>query len=524
MPQAAPTASAIADLNGWDKTQTKERRARSEEGQFFTPLPIANLLAGWFRASSFNRSSIEILDPGAGGGVLTAAVVDRICALRANKELPILERITLRVWEQDQGLVTVLEETLDACVARLREVEIEANVLLKAESYISGAVQELNPGLFDEPNERQVTHAILNPPYRKLHSRSLERRQLSSVGIETSNLYSAFVWLAYRQLSANGELAAITPRSFCNGPYFREFRKEILGESEFSRVHVFDSRSEAFSRDQVLQENILYHLRKGKKSPSKNVRISTGPIESPVSRRVSRKDFVSLGDANRVIHIAPETGAEKIRSFFDTLPCQLQDLGIQVSTGPIVDFRLRNELSRELQKGCVPLIYPHCVKSGKVLPPLSKSDAYDNCRIKKKPVAIAHSETTQKWLVNLETFILIKRFTSKEERRRLVAGLLNPKDFIANQIGIENHLNFFHRNRGGIPTMLATGLCRFLNSTITDQYFRQFNGHTQVNATDLRMLRYPDLATLNRIGDLLIDDSDQQAIDCAIKECLDIPI
>ncbi len=48
--------------------------------------------------------------------------------------------------------------------------------------------------------------------------------------------------------------------------------------------------------------------------------------------------------------------------------------------------------------------------------------------------------------------------------------------------------------------MFAKGLAAYLNSTLVDAYFRQFSGHTQVNATDLRNLKYPDLATLKRIG------------------------
>jgi adenine-specific DNA-methyltransferase len=47
---------------------------------------------------------------------------------------------------------------------------------------------------------------------------------------------------------------------------------------------------------------------------------------------------------------------------------------------------------------------------------------------------------------------------------------------------------------------LAKGLAAFLNSTLVDIYFRQFNGHTQVNATDLRNLRYPTRTELESLG------------------------
>ena len=47
---------------------------------------------------------------------------------------------------------------------------------------------------------------------------------------------------------------------------------------------------------------------------------------------------------------------------------------------------------------------------------------------------------------------------------------------------------------------LARGLVAYLNSTFVDAYFRQFNGHTQVNATDLRNLKYPTRAQLEAFG------------------------
>lgn len=87
---------------------------------------------------------------------------------------------------------------------------------------------------------------------------------MSYAGIETVNLYSGFMALALDLLKEGGELVAIIPRSFCNGPYYKAFREKILKDSSIQRIHVFDSRTDAFSDDGVLQENIIIHLIKGK--------------------------------------------------------------------------------------------------------------------------------------------------------------------------------------------------------------------------------------------------------------------
>jgi adenine-specific DNA-methyltransferase len=58
----------------------------------------------------------------------------------------------------------------------------------------------------------------------------------------------------------------------------------------------------------------------------------------------------------------------------------------------------------------------------------------------------------------------------------------------------------FHHAKQGLPKNLARGLATYLNSTMVDAYFRRFSGHTQVNATDLRRMRYPSREMLIQLG------------------------
>lgn len=65
----------------------------------------------------------------------------------------------------------------------------------------------------------------------------------------------------------------------------------------------------------------------------------------------------------------------------------------------------------------------------------------------------------------------------------------------------------------------ALGLALFLNSTVVDSHFRVFSGHTQVNATDPRQMRYPSHEQLLELARLAtVEVSDQAAIDQLIKE------
>ncbi len=103
--------------------------------------------------------------------------------------------------------------------------------------------------------------------------------------------------------------------------------------------------------------------------------------------------------------------------------------------------------------------------------------------------------------------------------------MLDPSVVTSPVVGLENHLNYFHKAGSGLEAEVAYGLMAFLNSSPIDLYFRQFNGHTQVNATDLRSLRFPSLATLRRLGVAMRAASDyaQEAVDARVLAAHPLP-
>ena len=107
-------------------------------------------------------------------------------------------------------------------------------------------------------------------------------------------------------------------------------------------------------------------------------------------------------------------------------------------------------------------------------------------------------------------------------RRKIAAlshTLYDPARIAAAAVAFDNKLNVLHRDNGGIPEDLAKGLAVFLNSTTVDAYFRQFSGHTQVNATDLRALRFPDAEDIEQLGRHISDSMPlQDEIDKLIRE------
>jgi adenine-specific DNA-methyltransferase len=168
----------------------------------------------------------------------------------------------------------------------------------------------------------------------------------------------------------------------------------------------------------------------------------------------------------------------------------LREIGLEVSTGKVVDFRARSHLRSHIDEDSVPLIYQGNLKQGHVSWPQPI----------RKPQALASNDETAKLLLPGERYVLAKRFSSKEEKRRVVAAIYDPEMVNAHAVGFENHLNVFHNAGHGVERELATGLSMWLNSSAVDRFFRTFSGHTQVNATDLRSMRYPSPLQLAALG------------------------
>jgi hypothetical protein len=305
--------------------------------------------------------------------------------------------------------------------------------------------------------------------------------------LETSNLYTAFLACAVAQCAPGAQVVAIVPRSFMNGPYFKAFRYWLLDRVALDRIHLFDRRDSAFADDKVLQENVILKMRVGSAQGAVVISASLDDRFADLhTRSVPFAEIVAPGDDELFIHVPAACSSRAV-----TLPGgSLKQLGIDVCTGPVVDFRLREHLLQQPQIGSAPLLYAAHFSGGFAWP-----------RDGRKPNAIAMNPCTQSWLMPNGCYVVTRRFSSKEEKRRIVAHVLPANALSADWIGFENHLNVFHCNRRGLPERLARGLCAYLNSQAVDDYFRTFSGHTQVNATDLRRLNYPSIAELEAFAD-----------------------
>lgn len=442
-------------------TSGLDRKHRSALGQFFTPAPVARYMASLLEFPGTEK--VRLLDPGAGIGSLTAAAAER-----AGKQ-----KISATCYEFEPRFQADLRETL----ATLKNV----TATIEHRDFIEHAI------LLSAAGEPNYTHAILNPPYKKISTQSSHRFLMRKLGVETSNLYTCFLACTIALCKRGAQVVSIIPRSFMNGLYFKPFRHWLLDRVAITHVHVFDSRDRAFSGDDVLQENVILRLLVGGKQGDVTVSASYDQYFTDMRHRICKfSEVVMPADKEKFLHI-PTLDSQSQQN----LPgLTLRELGLDVCTGPVVDFRLRDHLRRQSETDTVPLLYASHFVNGHIEWP----------REGRKPNAIVRNAETERWLMPNGCYVVLRRLTSKEEKRRIVAYLLDEGSLPDQVIGFENHLNVIHRDRHGLPAEVARGLVAYLNSQAVDDYFRTFSGHTQVNATDLRRLKYPTLEELKRMG------------------------
>ncbi len=278
--------------------------------------------------------------------------------------------------------------------------------ILSDDFLLSNAIRLSSP-LF-ESFSPSFSHVILNPPYKKISSQSVVKKALLKVGIDTVNLYTAFVWMAMRCIKQDGELTAITPRSFCNGSYYFPFRKAFLKSMALDNINVFESRTAAFSEDAVLQENIIFHARKQEQKPSHvTITVSSGYgiDDVPEVKETPYSEVVKPDDNELYIRIPSDRVDNALGKQMDAFTSTLEDIGLEVSTGPVVDFG-ESALQRNKTNDTVPLNYPESIQFGEVAWPPEKN---------RKSIAIKENEFTRKWLIPSGWYVLVKRFSSRRK-------------------------------------------------------------------------------------------------------------
>lgn len=316
------------------------------------------------------------------------------------------------------------------------------------------------------------------------------------------NLYFLFASMSLFNLRDAGEMVYIIPRSWTSGAYFKKFRQKFLSIGSLEHIHLFLSRDKVFEKESVLQETIIIKVKKTV-DKSDTVTISTSQSNRDFANKtVFEAPYTTVvnGEECYVYLVTNKDEADTLKmlnKFGETLP----SIGLRMKTGLTVDFRNRDALRDSAEENAVPLFYAQHIQDGKVVFPVGKEHEY--------------IVTEQSGLRQQNTnYLFVKRFTAKEERRRLQCGVyLARKHPEYAEISTQNKINFICGLRD-LSECVVYGLYVLFNSTFYDCYYRILNGSTQVNSTEINAMPVPSMRIIEAMGKELIRIRDMSEESC----------
>lgn len=440
--------------------ETMPKAQRKAYGQFFTTELTARFMAELF-VIDLTLSTIRILDAGAGTGVLSAAIVERILETGYNGH------ISLVCYENDERVLPVLQQNLTAIKAG-RNLDFE----IRTDNYLT-----------TPSREEEFDYIIGNPPYKKIGKDEPEAKALPHVCYGAPNLYFLFWAKAIETLRENQELVYIIPRSWTSGAYFAKFREYMFSHCVITHLHLFASRDKVFGGESVLQETIIVKVKKTTERPQ-TVAITSSSTSEFADVREFQAPYNVVVASNQYVFLVTDEQESTTLNRLSHLDGTLSSIEHPMKTGIIVDFRTRDVLRDTPSDDTFPLFYSQHIRNGRVEWPVGKEDEYI-------------STDRAGFLQENTNYLLVKRFTAKEERRRLQCGIYLQSDHPEyTHISTQNKVNFIKCE----TPELAYGLYVLMNSTIYDTYYRILNGSTQVNSTEINNMPVPDAATITAMG------------------------
>ncbi len=483
--EKSPSSLSEEIGNAYSESISKEQK--KELGQFFTPAKVASFMAGLFDVN-FQKKKIKILDPGCGALSLSCALVERL--INQNKNI---KKIEIDAFDTDPLLDTIVTNVSNILKNWGKEKGVEIDINYSSSDFLlshkTHLKKDLNTPIYDL--------VVSNPPYFKIKKEDARISVFNSPLQGQQNIYSLFLLGASKLLKKQGQLVFIVPRSFTSGVYFQSFQKLFLKEIDIEYFHLFNSRTDGFKKDKVLQENIILKAIPKNKTQSSKIKISSSQgindLESLKEKEFPIELlFKKIGKLN-IIHLPVNELEEEAMNLFSTWTHNLGSFGMKVSTGPVVPFRCKSHLKHRKPKNSnyAPLIWMHNCLKMKLSFPNKKTD--------KEAWIVDNMKSNSKTIKN-QNYIFLRRFSSKDDNAKLVATPHLEEYFDHNKLGIENHLNYLYKPEGILDPEEVFGLSVLYNSSIFDAYIRSLSGNTQVSATELNALPLPPMDAIKKIG------------------------
>ncbi len=475
----------LAVRNTGKLIRAKSKSENVRLGRFFTKKETARLMASMLPLDE-TKTAYTVLDPGAGTGILSAAMVEEIC-----KRCPRCRVIFLTCYEVNPEFIPLLEDNLERIRKKARhDYDVKLYITVYEENYITESQNHYTVTLTETVEDR-FDIIICNPPTDFIVKGSDEARRAGGVTQVKINSAFLFAKMAARHLEDGGRLVIMLPTTVASASALTEYRKEMAKTLSLEKIHLFIGKQKNAKRAIPLKKTVILSYGKCERPNTVTVTTSTdwGKPENTVMLPALDYNFV-VDERDGTLTLPKSVEDTNIVKYISSFPETLDSLGLKVSTGLVIDSRCEGLLFTEPIKGCVPLIRPVAIKGGQVRFPLP---------IKHQYLAAVNPTLVQ----NNKNLVVIKRVPAKSDDR-----FVNAAVYLASQqpaykyISTHNKINFIDTKakNGEMNARLVFGIFALLNSTIYDRYISIVSKSKQINAKELRHIPLPPRNLIENMG------------------------
>ena len=474
---------ALAVRNTGKLIREKSKSENIRLGRLFTKKDTARLMADML-ALDGTRSVYTVLDPGAGTGILSAAVVEEIC-----KRCPSCDQIYLTCYENDPVFIPMLRDNLERIRKKCRhDYNVKLFVTVYEENYLTESKNHYTVTFFDTVEDK-FDLIIANPPTELIEKGSPEALAVGGVTQLKISAAYLFATLASKHLEDGGKLVVVLPTSVASASQLTSFRRDLAERLSLERIHLFIGKQKNQKRAIPLGKNVILAYKKGDKPETVAVTTSTDSGKTVTALPPLDYDFI-VDKEDGTLTLPKSVEDTKIVKYISGFPETLASLGLKISTGLVIDSRCEGLLFTEPIKGCVPLLRPSAIRNGTVSFPMP---------IKRQYIAPVNPKLVQK----NKNMVIIKRVPAKSDDRFVNAAIYMAAQLPSYRyISTHNKINFIDTKdkNGEMCARLAFGLFALLNSTIYDRYISIVSKSKQINAKELRSLPLPPRNIIENMG------------------------
>ncbi len=461
----------------------KSKSENTRLGRLFTKKDTARLMAKSFIFDK-EKTAYTVLDPCAGTGILSAAVIEEIC-----KSAPLCHQIFITCYENNPDFIPMLEDNLERIRKKCRhDYDVRLFATVYKENYLTESKNHYTVTFFDTVPDK-FDLIIMNPPTVLADKNSEESLTVGGVTQVKINEAFLFLSLAERHLEDKGQLSVLLPTSYASASQLTSLRKRLAEKLSVSKIHLFVGKQKNAKRAVPLKKNFVISFGKWDKPEKLTISTSTDNGLDVTYMPELPYEFI-VDKENGALTLPKSVEDAKIVRYVSAFPETLTTLELKVSTGLIIDSKCRGMIFSEPIEGTIPLIRQNVIKNGTIAFPGKVQGQY------LAPVKKALMQKNK-------NMIIIKRIPAKSDERFVNSAIYLAAQLAEHKfISTHNKVNFIDtKNKSGeICPRLLFGLFALLNSTIYDRYLSIVSKSRQINAKELKCLPLPPRHIIENIG------------------------